>query len=31
VKRKARKYAHSPTRIDIGSLCRALEYLDLRP
>jgi hypothetical protein len=31
VKRKGRKYAHSPTRMDIGSLCRALEYLGLRP
>jgi Glycosyltransferase 61 len=31
VKRKARKYAHSPTRMDIGSLCRALEYLGVRP
>ena len=30
-KRRSRRFAHASTRVDIGSLCRALEYLDLRP
>lgn len=29
VKHKARKFALSPIRVDHGSLCRALEYLDI--